>query len=293
MTDSVFVVHGRNLAARNAVFTFLRAIGVKPIEWDQAIARTGSGSPYVGEVLDLAFREGQAVVVLLTPDDVAYLRSDYAHGDDDPEVTPAGQARPNVLFEAGMAFGRDPKRTILIEMGDVRPFSDVGGRHVIRMTDSAEKRRSLASRLETAGCPVDLSGTDWLSAGDFTPPPRPGNGLPLGRRVPTAEKHGPSVDGRWLTGGGNRFDKARITNNGPVALFNVDLNVPEDLSEHIQLHGDGPVAKLPVGKSFTVPAWTSHRTMGRRGPAQFELPVTATLEDGTPFEQDVYFDITG
>lgn len=291
MSDSVFVVHGRNTAARDAVFTFLRAIGLKPIEWDQAVARTGSGSPYVGEVLDLAFREGQAVVVLLTPDDVAYLRTEYAHGDDDPEATPRGQARPNVLFEAGMAFGRDPKRTILIEMGDVRPFSDVGGRHVIRMSNAPETRRSIASRLETAGCSVDLSGTDWLSAGDLTPPSRPGKGLPLGRRLPSADRHGPSVDGRWLTSGGSRFDKVRITNNGAMPLFDVNLVVPEELQEHIELHNDEPVSKLPAGKSFTIPAWTSRKTMGASGPAQFELPVTAKMDDGTPFKQEVFFDI--
>ena len=138
MSESVFIVHGRNMAARDAMFAFLRSIGLRPIEWDQAVARTGVGSPYVGQVLDLAFQEGQAVVVLLTPDDVAYLRTEYASGEHDPETSPMGQARPNVLFEAGMAMGRDPNRTILVEMGDVRPFSDVGGRHTIRMTNAPE-----------------------------------------------------------------------------------------------------------------------------------------------------------
>ena len=40
-SERVFVVHGRNAEARNAMFTFLRSIGLKPIEWDQAIALTG------------------------------------------------------------------------------------------------------------------------------------------------------------------------------------------------------------------------------------------------------------
>ena len=50
----------------------------------------------------------QAVVVLLTPDDVAYLRHEYASGDGDPETSPTPQATPNVFFEAGMAVGHHP-----------------------------------------------------------------------------------------------------------------------------------------------------------------------------------------
>lgn len=133
----VFVVHGRNAAATSAMFTFLRAIDLRPIEWDQAIAWTGEGSPFIGQVLDVAFQRGTAVVVLLTPDEIAYLQPAYAHGDDDPETAPAAQARPNVLFEAGMALGRAERRTILVEFGDLRPFSDVSGRHAIRMDNSA------------------------------------------------------------------------------------------------------------------------------------------------------------
>ncbi|WP_290471296.1 hypothetical protein [Leifsonia sp. 71-9] len=41
--EKVFVVHGRNAAARDSMFTFLRSLGLKPIEWDQAIALTGKG----------------------------------------------------------------------------------------------------------------------------------------------------------------------------------------------------------------------------------------------------------
>jgi predicted nucleotide-binding protein len=51
--------------------------------------------------------------VLLTPDEIAYLQPRYGNGDHDPETLPAPQARPNVLFEAGMALGRDASRTVL------------------------------------------------------------------------------------------------------------------------------------------------------------------------------------
>ena len=45
-------------------------------------------------------------------DDLAKLRDIYLIKDEKPEeFTP--QARPNVLFEAGMAFGRNPDKTKL------------------------------------------------------------------------------------------------------------------------------------------------------------------------------------
>ncbi len=103
----VFVVHGRNKAARGAMFAFLRSIGLVPIEWSQAIAMTRRASPYIGEVLDVALEAAQAVVVLMTPDEIASLQAQYAD-DDDPETTPGGQARPNVFFEAGLALGTLP-----------------------------------------------------------------------------------------------------------------------------------------------------------------------------------------
>jgi predicted nucleotide-binding protein len=128
----VFVVHGRNEAARRAMFSFLRALGLDPIEWSEAVHLTGKGSPFVGEILDTAFTHAQAVVVLFTGDDVARLGTRYLTANDPPyEREPTPQARPNVLFEAGLAFGRNPERTILVTLGNIRPFSDVVGRHII------------------------------------------------------------------------------------------------------------------------------------------------------------------
>jgi predicted nucleotide-binding protein len=167
------VVHGRNGAARFAVCAFLRSIGLVPIEWSQALAATGKASPYIGEVLDAALAAVQAVVVLLTPDEIVSLRPEYADGEDDPEVHPALQARPNVIFEAGLAIGRAPDRVVLVELGRVRHFSDMIGRNTIRLGNSVASRQELAVRLRTAGCPVDLSGTDWHAVGDFSSPPPP------------------------------------------------------------------------------------------------------------------------
>lgn len=168
----VFVVHGRDLGLRDDLFGVLRALHLSPIEWTQAVTLGSSGAPYIGEILDLAFERAQAVVVLLSPDEWAFLIHSLC---DTNEVhaygTPQRQPRPNVLFEAGMAFGRNPNRTILLQVGGQRSFSDIGGRHVIRITDAPEWRVDLVNRLEAAGCPVDRSGSDWLRIGAFAPSP--------------------------------------------------------------------------------------------------------------------------
>ncbi len=169
---TVFVVHGRDSAARDALFSFLRSVGLKPLEWTQALKLVRKGSPYVGEVLEAAFREAAAVVVLMTPDDEARLQRWFVKPNDpahERELT--GQARPNVLFEAGMAFGKDSNSTVLVQIGDIRPFSDVGGRHVVHLTDLPTSRQEFVTKLANAGCNVDTSGADWLTAGTFSVQP--------------------------------------------------------------------------------------------------------------------------
>lgn len=166
---AVFVVHGRNLVLRDAMFLFLRSIELQPIEWSSAIAATGKPTPYVGEILECAFRMAQAFVILFTPDDEGQLREEYREMTDPPhETSLVPQARLNVVFEAGMAIGQHPDRTVLVEVGSLRPFSDIDGLHVVRMDDSSQRRQELANRLKSAGCLVNLVGTDWHTAGDFS-----------------------------------------------------------------------------------------------------------------------------
>lgn len=170
------------------MFAFLRSIGLNPLEWTEALRLARSGSPYVGEVLDKAFEKAAAVVVLLTPDDEARLRPDLLRkgdGKDERELT--GQARPNVLFEAGMAFGSHPRSTVLVQLGKCRPFSDVGGRHAVRLDNSMDKRLELMAKLESCGCPVKRSGTDWTSTGDFDPEAAKG-GRPRKRKLAAAPR---------------------------------------------------------------------------------------------------------
>lgn len=167
-SKTVFIVHGRNDTLRESMFNFLRALGLNPVEWSQAIQATQKPSPYIGEILDTAFGQAQAIIVMFSGDDEARLREEFWRQDEpsyEKELTP--QPRPNVIFEAGIAMGRSEDRTILVQVGKLRPISDIAGRHITHLDNSPKKRQELVTKLNGAGCEVDTSGTDWLSVGNF------------------------------------------------------------------------------------------------------------------------------
>ncbi len=163
----VAVIYGRNDDARAAIFDFLRALDLKPLEFSQAIHRTGEAAPYIGSILSALFSSVQAVVVILTGDEMVQLQEQFRDPKNQEDSQISFQSRPNVLFEAGLAMASHPNRTVLVQMGEHRAFSDIGGRHVLRFGGETGERNNLASRLKEAGCPVDTTGTDWLTAGDF------------------------------------------------------------------------------------------------------------------------------
>lgn len=183
--NAVFVVHGRDNNARSAMFTFLRAVGIKPIEWTSALGMSKKAAPYIGEILETAFARARAIVILMTPDDLAQMRHDLLLPSDKPyERMLTGQARPNVIFEAGMAFATHPDRTVIVQLGNVREFSDIAGRHVVHMSNDYAKRLELATKLSNAGCNVDTTGTDWVQAGNFIDPQARAPARRMGKRGP-------------------------------------------------------------------------------------------------------------
>ncbi len=166
----VFVVYGRDSARRNAFYDFLRALKLEPIDWAEAKRLTGKAMPSVYEVIDTGMENAQACVVLLTGDDEARLRDEFFNKktDEPREKELRPQARPNVIFEAGMALGRYAKRTVLAQFDSIRPFSDVEGFARIQYQSGAQFRNEVIQALQTAECPVDLSDPAWKTAGQFT-----------------------------------------------------------------------------------------------------------------------------
>jgi hypothetical protein len=145
----VFVIHGSHDRARAALFGFLRALGLHPLEWDEIIARTGNPAPYRQEVLEQAFVDNQAAIVLVTTEDGA-------------------PGNVSVLLEAGMALALQPERTIIVELGGARPFAGLGGRNNVRIDGtSSTALHQLAQRLRIAGCAVNTAGSDWMNPDRF------------------------------------------------------------------------------------------------------------------------------
>lgn len=175
VANSVFVVHGRDTALRRSMFDFLRALQLNPMEWEQAVYSAKGGNPNVGDIINNAMAQVQAVVVLFSPDEEARLYEQHWADSEDEEGKPQGQPRPNVLFEAGLALGAHPEKTIIVQVGKVRPFSDIAGKHLVHLRDTASRRNDLANRLRRLGCQVVQTGSDWIYAGSFVPAaPKPG-----------------------------------------------------------------------------------------------------------------------
>jgi predicted nucleotide-binding protein len=167
--NSVFVISGRDVVVTESMYQLLNALGCKPVEFHQAVARMKIGNPFIGDVLDKAFETVQGLIVLFTPDDEAKLKDQFLkkHGDT-IERRLAGQPRPNVLFEAGMALARHPNKTLMVQVGPMKSFSDISGRHLVHLDNSFESRQDFATRLSNI-CKVDISGTRWTKVGSFMP----------------------------------------------------------------------------------------------------------------------------
>ncbi len=170
--NTVFVVHGRDSKVRDAMYQFLGALGLKPQEMGHAIrsVRRAGGNPYVNDVVNKIMEQAEAIVVLLTPDDEVKLKDQFCSPSErKTEGRLQDQARPNVIFETGIAIGAYHRKTIIAKVGNVKSFTDIGGMHILNMDGSDAARNEFSHRLEMVGCTINTDGDHWLRAGDFTP----------------------------------------------------------------------------------------------------------------------------
>jgi predicted nucleotide-binding protein len=166
------VVHGRDGTLRDSMYELLGALGLKAQEWGHAIraARSKGGNPYVNDAVSKIMDQAQAIVVMLSPDDEAKLKDQFVGRNERvSEGKLRGQARPNVIFETGIAIGAHHKKTVIVQVGQVKAFTDIGGMHMLHLAGDDKSRHEFANRLQDLGCKIDRDGDHWLRAGDFKP----------------------------------------------------------------------------------------------------------------------------
>ncbi|RJO61704.1 hypothetical protein C4544_02010 [candidate division WS5 bacterium] len=164
----IFVVHGRNIKLRKAMFDFLKAIGLEPMDWDTLRKLTGQGAPTTLDVVRTGMSKAYAILVIWSPEErVHLLPSFWGTHTRNSDRKYYNQPRPNVILEAGMAISLKPDKVIFVHLGEVRDVSDLDGLNVIKWDNDLIDRNALMRSLESIGCNVQLSDDSWKSVGNF------------------------------------------------------------------------------------------------------------------------------
>jgi predicted nucleotide-binding protein len=139
--SKVFVVHGHDEGAREAVARFIGDLGFKPIILHE---RANEGRTVI-EKVEAHGAVGFAVV-LLTPDDEGCEKGG----------TPGPRARQNVVLELGYFIGRlGRNRVCALKRGELEIPSDFGGVVVEPFDAAGGWKQKLGQELETAGYEFD------------------------------------------------------------------------------------------------------------------------------------------
>jgi predicted nucleotide-binding protein len=300
---NVFVVFGRDLRAKEALWEFLEAIDLHPLNWNEMVRETGKGTPYTGQVVEAGFAIATVCVVLLTPDDEARLHEDLLEPEDvarEHELT--CQPRPNVMFEAGRAFATHPDRTIIVEIGALREASDLAGLNVVRIGRTKGPLMALADRLEAAGCPVNRSDSGAFDPLRFTQLPSRNRKAksfdaskllesPVGRVIPSLEKKAPipCLEAKIWEQGRNRL--LEIVNRGEIELLDVEWEIVGQAPNwHIVYSAlpKYPIPSLGPHKHIRIPV-----AIAMGGPVYVDLKMRGYSAVGVPYEIVVPLSIYG
>ena len=143
--QDVFVVHGHDEAAKEAVSRFIEKLGIKAIILHE---QPNAGRTII-EKFEVYSNVGFAVV-LLTPDDIGASRDKATEGKP--------RARQNVILELGYFIAKlGRERVCALYKEEVELPSDIYGVLYIPIDTAGAWRLSLAKEMKHAGYPVDMN----------------------------------------------------------------------------------------------------------------------------------------
>jgi len=140
-SNRIFIVHGHDGEAREAVARFIEKMDLEPIILHEQANKGRTVIEKVEANGDVGF-----AIVLLTPDDEGRVLG----GELEP------RARQNVLLELGYFLGRlGRERVCTLKRGDVEIPSDFAGVVWQGMDNQSGWKTSLARELKAAGYEID------------------------------------------------------------------------------------------------------------------------------------------
>lgn len=133
----VFILHGRDSQAQKALGDFVTVLGAEVINYSRAINPAATDT-HVMEMVERRIDSADAVIVLFTPDEYIALQPRFRVPTENPANVLRWAPRPNVLLEAGLAWARAKKKTILVRLGPAglrfADISDLAGFHYRDLT---------------------------------------------------------------------------------------------------------------------------------------------------------------
>jgi len=159
----IFVVHGRDSRPVEVLAKYLQFLHLEMMTWSAAVDLAEGTQPHTYDIVKAGIDNAAAVIVIFSPDDVAHIKDAFS-ADGDPDRTPTGQARPNVLLEAGMAFALAREKTIFLQSAQTRPISDIAGFNWVKLNGVWDSRNDLKNRLVKAGADVRQGNFDLMDA---------------------------------------------------------------------------------------------------------------------------------
>lgn len=143
--SKVFIVHGHDGEAKQAVARFVENLGLKAI----ILSEQASAGNTIIEKIEANSNVGFAIV-LYTPCDLGRSKE-----EEDP-LKP--RARQNVVFEHGYLIGKIGRENVCaLVKGDIEKPNDISGVVYIKMEGEKEWKYKVADEMKACGYDVDLN----------------------------------------------------------------------------------------------------------------------------------------
>ena len=143
--SKVFIVHGHDNAAKQAVARFVEKIGFEAI----ILHEQASSGKTIIEKIEANSNVGFAIV-LYTPCDLGRSK------EEEDQLKP--RARRNVIFEHGYLIGKIGRKNVsALVKGDVETPNDISGVVYIKMDEADSWKYAVGKEMKACGYDVDLN----------------------------------------------------------------------------------------------------------------------------------------